>query len=154
MKASRNNFVEKGRMPDRVESFGKIDISKNCPKTQHGFGTLIRNRLRKIKNLIKSRPSKAETNLIGRENGVDFRKKSRRNSMMRAKCIETQKVREMNRKEAGESIWSFPILLMGMIKNVFQMKRKKCRSQERLKMWRKSMPGALALGKRLCLGQW
>ena len=29
---SRNKFVDKGGMPDRVESFGEVDSSKNRPR--------------------------------------------------------------------------------------------------------------------------
>ena len=46
--------------------------------------------------------------------------------MMRSKSFETQEVREISRKEAGESR-GFPILGMGITKDVFQMERKKCR---------------------------
>ena len=35
--ASRNKFVKKGRVPDRVKSFGEIDSSKNRPVAQLGF---------------------------------------------------------------------------------------------------------------------
>ena len=59
-------------------------------------------------------------------------KKSRRNSVMRSKTFETQEVREIGRKEAGESR-GFPILCMKMI-DVFQMEGKECKDQERLKM--------------------
>ena len=34
---SRNEFVEKGRMPDKVESFREVDCSKNRPRAQPGF---------------------------------------------------------------------------------------------------------------------
>ena len=64
---------------------------------------------------------------------LDSRKKSRRDSMMRSKSFDTQEVREIGRKEAGESR-SFPILCMGIIEVVFQMEGKKCEDQERLKM--------------------
>ena len=68
---------------------------------------------------------------------LDSRTKSRRGRMMRSKSFETQQVREIGRKEAGESI-GFPILWMGIIENVFQMEG---RDQERLKICRrKSMP--------------
>ena len=63
----------------------------------------------------------------------DSRKKSRRDSMMGSKSFDTQEVREMGRKEAGEST-GFPILCMGIIEDVFQMERKECEDQERLKM--------------------
>ena len=64
---------------------------------------------------------------------LDFRKKSRRDSMMRSKSFDTQEVREIGRKEAGESR-GFPILCMGIMEDVFQMDGKECEVQERLKM--------------------
>ena len=63
---------------------------------------------------------------------LDSRMKSRRDRMMRSKSFDTQEVREIGRKEAGESI-GFPILFMGKI-DVFQMEGKECKVQERLKM--------------------
>ena len=64
---------------------------------------------------------------------LDSRKKSRRDRMMRSKSFEKQEVREIGRKEAGESR-SFPILSMKLIEDVFQMEGKECKDQERLKM--------------------
>ena len=61
------------------------------------------------------------------------RKKSRRNRMMRSNSFDTQEVREIGRKEAGESR-GFPILCMGIMEDVFQMEGKECENQERLKM--------------------
>ena len=52
---------------------------------------------------------------------------------MRSHSFDTQEVREIGRKEAGESR-DFPILCMGIIEDVFQMEEKKCKDQERLKM--------------------
>ena len=72
--ASRNEFVEKGRMPDRVESFGEINSRQDRPRARPGFVKPIRNGLRKVQNLIKCRPSRAETGLVGRENGNRFQK--------------------------------------------------------------------------------
>ena len=72
--ASRNEFMEKGRMPDRVKSFRKIDSRQNRPRARPGFVKPIRNGLRKVQNLIKCRPSRAETGLVGRENGIRFQK--------------------------------------------------------------------------------
>ena len=70
----------------------------------------------------------------------DSRKKKRHNRMMRSNSFDTQEVREIGREEAGESR-GFPIVWMGIIEDVFQMEGKKCKDQERLKMWRrKSMP--------------
>ena len=63
----------------------------------------------------------------------DFRKKSRWDRMMRSNSFDTQEVREIGRKEAGESR-GFPILCMGIMKDVFQMEGKKCEDQGRLKM--------------------
>ena len=87
---------------------------------------------------------------------LDSRKKSRRDRMMRSKSFHTQ-VREIGRKEAGESR-GFSILWMGIMKDLFQMEGKECKVQERLKILRrKSMPErekALAWDKQLCLGQW
>ena len=49
-----SKFMEKGGMPDRVERFGEVDCSKNCPSARLGFVKPIRNELRKEPNLIKS----------------------------------------------------------------------------------------------------
>ena len=72
--ASRNEFVEKGGMPYRVKSFREIDSRQDRSRARPGFVKPIRNGLRKIKNLIKCRPSRAETGLTGRENGIRFQK--------------------------------------------------------------------------------
>ena len=64
---------------------------------------------------------------------LDSRKKNRRDRMMRSNSFDTQEVREINRKKAGESR-GFPILCMGIMKDVFQMEGKECEDQERLKM--------------------
>ena len=64
---------------------------------------------------------------------LDSRKKSRRDRMMRSKSFDTQEVREIGRKKAGESR-SFPILYMGIMEDVFQMEGKKCKDQKRLKI--------------------
>ena len=64
---------------------------------------------------------------------LDSRKKSRRDRMMRSKSFDRQKVREIGRKEAGESR-GFPILWMAIMEDVFQMEGKECEDQERLKM--------------------
>ena len=73
--ASRNKFVEKGKMPDRVKSFGEIDSRDDRPRARPGFVKLIRNGLRKVQNLIECRPSRAETGLAGRENGIKIPEK-------------------------------------------------------------------------------
>ena len=64
---------------------------------------------------------------------LNSKKKSRRDRMMRSKSFETPEVREIGRKEAGESR-GFSILWMGIIKDVFHMERKECEVQETLKM--------------------
>ena len=70
--ASRNEFTEKGRMPDRIKSFREINIRWDCSRVRPGFVKPIRNGLRKVQNLIKCRPSRAETGLAGRENEIRF----------------------------------------------------------------------------------
>ena len=47
---------------------------------------------------------------------LDLKKKSRRDRMMRSKSFDTQEVREIGRKEAGESR-SFPTLFMRIIED-------------------------------------
>ena len=64
---------------------------------------------------------------------LDSRKKSRRDRMTRSNSFDTQEVREIGRKEAGESR-GFPILWMGIIEDVFQMEGKECEDLKRLKM--------------------
>ena len=75
--ASRNKFVEKGGMPDRVKSFREINSRKDRPRARPGFVERIQNGLRKVQNLIKCRPSRAETGLAGRENGIRFKKEEK-----------------------------------------------------------------------------
>ena len=64
---------------------------------------------------------------------LDSTKKSRRDRMMRSNSFDTQEMREIGRKEAGESR-GFLILRMGIIEDVFQMEGNECEIQERLKM--------------------
>ena len=64
---------------------------------------------------------------------LDSKKKRRRDRMMRSNSFDTQEVREIGRKQAGESR-GFSILCMGIMEDVFQMKGKECKDQERLKM--------------------
>ena len=72
--ASRNEFGEKGEMADRVQSFREIDSRQDRPRARPGFVKPIRNGLRKVQNLIECRPSRAETGLTGRKNGIRFQK--------------------------------------------------------------------------------
>ena len=62
-------------MPDRVKSFREIDSRDNCPRARPGFVKPIRNGLRKVQNLIECRPSRAETGLAGRKNGIKIPEK-------------------------------------------------------------------------------
>ena len=53
--------------------------------------------------------------------------------MMRSKSLDTQAMREIGRKKAGESS-GFPIFCVGIIEDVFQMEGKECEDRERLKI--------------------
>ena len=72
--ASRNEFVEKDGMPDRVKSFREINSRQNRPRARPGFVKLIRNGLSKEQNLIKCRSTRAETGLAGKKKGIRFQK--------------------------------------------------------------------------------
>ena len=72
--ASRNKFVVKGAMPDRVKSFQEIDSREDHARARPGFVKPIRNGLRKVQNLIECRPSRVRTGLAGRKNGIRFQK--------------------------------------------------------------------------------
>ena len=74
---SRNKFVEKSGIPDRVKSFREIDSRQDRLRARPGFVKFIRNGLRKVQNLIKCTPRRAETGLAGRENGIRFQKKEK-----------------------------------------------------------------------------
>ena len=76
---------------------------------------------------------RAETNQAEKGNRVRFKKKSRRDKMMRSKSFETLEEREIGRKEAGE-LRDFPILWNGMVEDVYRMEGKECKNQDRLKM--------------------
>ena len=45
--ANRNEFMEKGVVPDRVESFRLIDSGENRPRARPGFVKPIRNGLKR-----------------------------------------------------------------------------------------------------------
>ena len=91
-------------MPGGVKSFREINSGEHRPRARPGFVNPIRNGLRKEQNLIESRPSRAETGLLGREKmELDSRKKSGREKMMHSKSFEIKKMmKEIGRKEAGE----------------------------------------------------
>ena len=59
---------------------------------------------------------------------LDSKKKSRRDRMMRSKNFDTMEVREIGRKEAGESR-GFPILWMGIKKDVCRWKERNAKSR-------------------------
>ena len=61
-------------MPDRVKSFREIDSREDRPRARPGFVKPIRNGLSKVQNLIKCKPSRAETGLAENENGIRFQK--------------------------------------------------------------------------------
>ena len=61
-------------MLDRVESFREIDGRADRPRARPGFVKPIRNGLRMEQNLIECRPSRLETGLMGRKNGIRFQK--------------------------------------------------------------------------------
>ena len=61
------------------------------------------------------------------------RKKKRQDRMMQSNSFDTLEVRDIGRKEAGEST-GFPMLWMGIIEDVFQMEGKECKDREKLKM--------------------
>ena len=109
--ASRNEFVEKGGMPDRVKGFREINSRQDRPRARPGFVKPIRNGLRKVQNLTKCRPSRAETGLAGRKNGIRFQKKKRRDSMMRSNSFDTQEVRD--RPEGSRRVERFSHLMYG-----------------------------------------
>ena len=58
----------------RVKNFREIVSSEDRTRARPGFVKPIRNGLRKVQNLIKCGPSRAETSLAGRKNGIRFRK--------------------------------------------------------------------------------
>ena len=64
-------------MPDKVKSFREIDSRENCSRARSEFVKPIRNGLKKAQNLIKYRPTRAETCLAGRENGIRFQKEEK-----------------------------------------------------------------------------
>ena len=51
-KVSRNEFMEKGGVPDRVESFREIDSRQDRPRARPGFVKPIRDGLRYAQNLV------------------------------------------------------------------------------------------------------
>ena len=50
--ASQNKFMEKGGMPDRIESFGEINSKEDCPRARPGFVKPIQDGLSKEQSLI------------------------------------------------------------------------------------------------------
>ena len=64
-------------MPNRVKIFREINSKGNRPRALPGFVKPIRNGLRKVQNLIECRPTRVETGLAGRENGIRFQKEEK-----------------------------------------------------------------------------
>ena len=96
-----------------------------------GLGLLNPSEMDRERGRIRSRvdcPGRKQA-WRGERMELDFRKKSRRDKMMPSKSFDTQKVREIGRKEAEESR-GFPILWMGIIEDVFQMEGKECKVKE------------------------
>ena len=58
------------------QKLGKVDGSKDCPMARLEFVKPIRNGVKKSKNLIVSRPTRAETGLEGRKNGFKTQEKN------------------------------------------------------------------------------
>ena len=52
-------------------------IVENRLRARPGFVKPIRNGLTKVQNLIECRPSRAETGLVTRENGIRFQKEEK-----------------------------------------------------------------------------
>ena len=67
------SVYEKSGMPDRCKSFREID-RQDRPRARPGSVKPIRDGLKKEQNLIKSRATRVETGLTGRENEVRFHK--------------------------------------------------------------------------------
>ena len=65
---------KKGGRPDRVKSFEEINSRQDRSRARPGFVKPIQNGLRKVQILIECRPSRAETGLMGRENGIRLQK--------------------------------------------------------------------------------
>ena len=72
--ATRNKLVKANGMPDRVKSFREVNSSKDHPRAWLGLVKSIRNGLRTIKNLIKSKQTRAKTGLVRREREVRLHK--------------------------------------------------------------------------------
>ena len=68
------SFMENDGITDKVKRFREINIIEDHSRAQPGFDKPIRNGLRMIQNLIKSRSSMVETGLAGRENGFRSQK--------------------------------------------------------------------------------
>ena len=63
-------------MPDRVETFRKVDRIENHPRARLGFVKPIRNGLRKVQNLME-RDGPGRKPAWRGENGIRFRKEEK-----------------------------------------------------------------------------
>ena len=68
-------FSEDTCLVKEREILREINSRQDRPRARPGFVEPIRNGLRKVQNLIKCRPSRMETGLAGRENGIRFQRK-------------------------------------------------------------------------------
>ena len=76
---SRNEYMKKTEMPNRIKRLRKINRSKNHWRARLGFVQPIYNRLRKLMNLINSKPTRAQTGLERIENGVKAQERKIKN---------------------------------------------------------------------------
>ena len=80
-------------MPDRVKSLEKVDSIKDDQRPWLEFVKPIQNELKKIWDLIKSRPTRAETGMAEKME-LDSKKKKRRDKMMCSNCFERQVIKD------------------------------------------------------------
>ena len=57
--------MEEGSVSDRIERLGEVKSGQNSTVGRFGVLEAIRDRLSEKKNLIKSRPTRTETGLVG-----------------------------------------------------------------------------------------
>ena len=90
-------------IPDRVDSLGKVDSGKDCPRARLGFVKLIQNGLKKIKILIENAATKTKTGWRGDKVDLDSSEKCRQDRMMRSNTFEVKEFIKLGRNEASES---------------------------------------------------
>ena len=78
IKNKKHKYGIKHKIKHKIwHKFGEIDSRENRSRARPGFVKPIRNGLRKVQNLIECRPSRAETGLAGRDNGIRFQKEEK-----------------------------------------------------------------------------